>query len=282
MTQELKGKVALITGAGRGIGRGLAEAMAPEGAGVALVSRTKTEIDKVAAAIAEKGGRAFAVAADVVERDQVEAAVKATEEALGPIDILVNNAGVDEPFGPIGVVDPDQWWRTHAIHVRGPLLFMSAVLPGMRARKSGRIINVVSLAAQFVEANMSAYCVAKCAETRLTEHVAKECLTEGIAAFAIEPGTIMTSMGERTLASAEAQKWIPGGIEYLKAVLTPENSEKSMKRCAEMVVGLGSGRYDKLTGRYLEPQDDFDALMQEPPKFTPMKPGEGGPPIPQS
>jgi len=278
MTQELEDKVVLITGAGRGIGRSLALALGESGASIALVARTGTQIDEAAAEIETAGGKAFAVTADVTDREQVYAAVKASEQSLGPIDVLINNAGIDDPFGPIGIADPDHWWQTHAVHVRGPLLFMSAALPGMRARKTGCIINVVSLAAFVVEPNMSAYCVGKCTETRLTEHVARECLEEGIVAFAIEPGTIMTSMGERTMASPEAQKWIPGGLAYLKEVMTAENSENSMRRCIEMVTGLASRRYDVLSGRYLEPQDDFDALVKEGPKFKPLKPGEGGPP----
>lgn len=279
MTGELAGKVALITGAGRGIGEGLSRALAGAGASVVLVARTAAQINAVAVNIEQQGGRALAVTADVTRREDVEAAVEAAG-AFGPIDILINNAGVEDPFGPIGVVDPDHWWRSHAVHVRGPLLFMSAVLPAMRARKSGCIINVVSLAAYVVEANMSAYCVGKSAEVHLTEHVARECLSEGITAFAIEPGTIRTSMADRTISSPEAQKWIPGGIAYLNEVMTEENSTASMRRCIEMVKLLASGRYDKLTGRYLEPKDDFDALLKEEPKFRPMQPGEGGPPRP--
>jgi NAD(P)-dependent dehydrogenase (short-subunit alcohol dehydrogenase family) len=282
MTQELAGKVALITGAGRGIGRGLALALGEAGVAVLLVARTRTQVEEVAGQIEAAGGKACAVVADVTNRGEVFAAVETSERSLGPVDILINNAGVEDPFGPIGIVDPEHWWQSHAVHVRGPLLFMSAVLPGMRVRKSGCIINVVSLAAFIVEANMSAYCVAKSAETRLTEHVAKECLEEGIVAFAIEPGTIMTSMGERTLASPEAQQWIPGGLAYLKSVMTEENSAASMRRCTEMVMALASGRYDGLSGRYLEPKDDFDALLQEGPRFTPMQPGEGGPPRPDA
>ena len=263
----LTGEVAIVTGAGRGFGQQIARRLAREGAAVALVSRNQAELDAVAAEIASAGGKAFAVTADVVDRAAVERAVKAAEARLGPISLLVNNAGLDKPFGPIGHVDPDEWWATHAIHVRGPLLFMGAVLPGMRERKRGHIVNIASLGGRVVEPNMSAYAVGKATEIRLTEHVAAENRDHGIAAFAIEPGTVITSMGEGALANPDAHRWIPRGVAFLKQVQLaqrdPAVREAAFQRCTDMVAGLLSGRYDALSGRYLEPQDDFDSLLAE-------------------
>lgn len=267
MTGRLQDKVAIVTGAGRGFGRELALRIAREGAAVGVVSRNKAELDATVADIEAGGGKGFAVTADVTDRPAVEAAVKAVEAALGPVGLLVNNAGLDRPFGPIGHVDPDEWWATHAIHVRGPLLFMTAVLPGMRERGRGHIVNIASLGGQVVEPNMSAYAVGKATEIRLTEHVGAENRDNGIGVFSIEPGTVITSMGEGTLANPEAHRWIPGGIGFLTAIQAaqkdPKVREAVFQRCGDMVVGLLSGRYDKLTGRYLEPQDDFDALLAE-------------------
>lgn len=262
MSEELKGQVVLITGGGRGLGKIMALGLAARGAAIALIARSKAQIDAVAGEITQAGGRAFATVADVTDRAQVDAAVEATEQALGRIDVLIDNAGIDEPFGPIGIVDPDAWWRTHSVHVKGSLYFMSAVLPGMRARKAGRIINITSLAGNFVIRNMSAYAVAKSTLTRLTQHVAEESKEDGIAAFAIEPGTIFTTMAENTLNSPDAQKWIPEGLAFLSSI-TPEQSEASKVRLLEMVGQLASGRYNGLSGRYLEPGDDFDALLAE-------------------
>ncbi len=267
MPGELAGEVAIVTGAGRGFGREIALRLGREGASVGVISRNKAELDKVAAEIVAGGGRAFAVTADVTDRAGVEAAVEAVEAVLGPVSLLVNNAGLDRPFGPIGHVDPDEWWATIAVHVRGPLLFMSAVLPGMRAREKGHIVNIASLGGNVVEPNMSAYAVGKATEIRLTQHVGAETKGQGIGVFAIEPGTAITSMGEGTLANPEAQKWIPGGIAFLKRVQEahkdPAVRDAVFQRCGDMVVGLLSGRYDVLSGRYLEPQDDFDALAKE-------------------
>jgi NAD(P)-dependent dehydrogenase (short-subunit alcohol dehydrogenase family) len=263
----LAGEVAIVTGAGRGFGRELALRIAREGAAVGVISRNRAELDAVAREIEAAGGRAFAATADVTDRAGADHAVDAVEAALGPVTCLVNNAGRDLPFGPIGHVDPDDWWTTHAIHVRGPLLFMSRVLPAMRERRKGHIVNIASLGGQVVEPNMSAYAVGKAAEIRLTQHVGAENQGLGIGVFAIEPGTVITSMGEATLNNPDAHRWIPRGIEFLKSVQAAQRDPAVRRavfdRCGDMVTGLLSGRYDVLTGRYLEPGDDFDALARE-------------------
>src|SRR5262245_25966675 len=119
MSHPLAGCTALVTGGGRGLGRAIAIHLARAGASVAVVARTPDQLDDAVRQIESERGRALAVVADVTEREAVEAAVAETERVLGPIAILVNNAGLGRPYGPVGVVDPDDWWRSHAIHVRG-------------------------------------------------------------------------------------------------------------------------------------------------------------------
>ena len=267
MAGQLAGEVGIVTGGGRGFGEQIARRLAREGAAVTVVARGKAELDAVVRGIEAEGGKAFATTADVTDRAAVERAVAAAEARFGPTTLLVNNAGVDRPFGPIGEVDPDEWWAAHAIHVRGPLLFMGAVLAGMRARGKGHIVNIASRGGIEVTPNMSAYGVGKATEIRLTEHVAVESLGTGVAAFSIEPGTVITSMGEATLDNPEAHRWIPGGIAFLTMVRDAQRDPKVrdavFERCGDMVVGLLSGRYDALTGRYLDPADDFDALLAQ-------------------
>src|SRR5690606_12409635 len=162
----LSGQVALVTGAGRGFGRAIAERFAAEGAAVALLARSLIELEGVAQAIRKAGGQAIGVRCDVSDPASVEHAIGKVTELLGPIDLLVNNAGVPGPFGPIWRVDPDEWWRAQAVHIRAPMLFMHHVLPGMVARDRGRVICVSAIASRLVAPNLSAYCTGKIAQNR--------------------------------------------------------------------------------------------------------------------
>jgi len=259
--KTLKGQSALVAGAGRGIGKAIALRLAAEGARVTLVARTPRHVKEVAAEIRKAGGEAAAVVTDVTDPKGVTRAVRRANR-FGPVSILVNNAGVPGPYGPIGVIDPREWWASQAIHVYGPLLFMSAVIPVMRARGGGRIINIVSRAAIEVAPHLSAYAVGKCTALRLTETIDLESRAHDVRAFALHPGTILTDMARDTLASPEAQRWIPEGITFLKG-RRPEDSVKDLARCLEVVVALAAGRYDTLAGRYLSIDWDLDAQARE-------------------
>lgn len=265
MTGKLAGKTAIVTGAGRGFGRAIAAGLAAAGAAVTVTARSKQQLDATVAKIEAAGGRAFAVAGDVTSREDAARVVKAAEERFGPLAVLVNNAGVAGPFGPVWVVDPDEWWAAEAVHVRGAFLYMNAVLPGMVERRSGHIITIAAYAGQRVAPHLSAYCVAKNAQMRLTEHVAAEAKDYGVSAFAIEPGTVITELAEGTMASPDAQRWLPGMVEHLRGLERKQDPAAVFARCVEMCVDLASGRYDALSGRFLMPEDDFERLLQEPP-----------------
>lgn len=252
----------MITGAGRGIGRAIAERLATEGAPVTLVARTRTDIDTVAAGIIARGGAALAVAADVTDPTAISNAVNAATVRFGSLRLLVNNAGTPGPYRPIGVLDPLDWWNSQRVHILAPLLSMSAVIPSMLRQGGGRIINMVSSAATIPIPHLSAYAVGKCALTRLTETVDLEQRAHGIRAFAVHPGTIVTSMAHSTMASPEAARWIPEGIAMLRAITT-EASAADLARCTDAVAAIANGRYDTIAGRYLDINSNLDEMANE-------------------
>ena len=257
----LEGQVAIVTGAGRGFGKAIAQRLAAEGAGVALVSRSQAQLDLAVAEIIDAGGKAIAAPADVTSREDVAQAVMATDGALGPVTLLVNNAGVPGPFGPLSEIDPDRWWASQAVHIKAPVLFLNEILPGMITRKAGRIIVVSALAARMAAAYMSAYCTGKIAQSRLIEEVAIENKEHGVSAFAIDPGFVFTNLANETMHDPAAQRWLPGMVERLKAQSSNPNASGDLERCAQRCVDLASGRYDGLSGRYMELPDDLDAML---------------------
>lgn len=258
----LVGQSALITGAGRGIGQALALRLAAQGANVTLIARTLAQVEAVAAEIRGHGGQALAIAADVTDDAAVHRVTAAAAERFGPVSVLVNNAGHGDPFGPVGDVDPLQWWGTQKVHVLGSLLFMRCLIPGMRARGGGRIINIVSRAGLQPIPNMSAYAVAKCTAIRLIEQVDLEERHSNVRAFALQPGNIITEMARETMASPEAQRYIPEGVAMLRG-LTPASSDADLQRTCDVVVGLASGTYDALAGQYLDIAWDLEARLAE-------------------
>lgn len=255
-TGALTGRVALVTGGGRGIGQAIAAALAGAGAAVAVVARGEAQVQETAAALRQSGARVLARTGDVARPDDVDALVRAAEDELGPIDILVNNAATLEPLGPLDQVDPAQWWQAMEINVRGPFLCARAVLPGMVARRRGRILNIVSGTGQQSFPNMSAYCVSKTALVRLTESLDLETRAHGLAAFALDPGTVVTAMTDWAAGSPEGQRWTPWFAGYRDQFHVPA------ARVADLALALASGEYDVLSGSYLAISDDLAALRR--------------------
>jgi len=265
----LEGQVAVVTGAGRGFGRAIAERLAAEGADVALLSRSLTQLDEVADAIRAAGGphgpKAIGVRCDVTDLHSIAHAIGKVEELLGPVDLLVNNAGVPGPFGPIWEVDPEEWWRAQAVHIRAPMLFLSRVLPGMIERGKGRAICVSAIASRLVAPNLSAYCTGKIAQNRIVAEAAAELAGTGVSVFAIDPGFVFTELARQTMESADAQKYLGGMVERLRNAENDPAAQVDLERCAQRVVDLASGRYDALSGNYYELGDDLDKALGKSP-----------------
>jgi NAD(P)-dependent dehydrogenase (short-subunit alcohol dehydrogenase family) len=270
---SLSGHVAIVTGAGRGFGQAIALRLAAEGAAVTVTSRTASQLAETVARIEERGGEALAVAADVTRAADVGRVVSETRGRFGPVTLLVSNAGVPDPFGPVWEVDPEQWWAAQAVHIRAPMLFLRAVMPEMVARRAGRIIVVSALASRVVAPNLSAYCVGKIAQVRLVEQAAAEAREHGVRVFAIDPGFVITALAEATMNSPDAQRWLPGMVQRLheRAALSQAEGSRDLERCAQRCVDLASGRYDALSGKYMELDDDLDAwLAGKPPGERPV------------
>ena|SRR6185312_83868 len=261
--RTLAGRSALVTGAGRGIGRAIAERLAAEGARVTLVARDRERLEAVVRGIRDAGGEAQAVAAHVASAPEVRAAADAAAARFGPVAILVNNAGIPGPYGPLGTIDPLEWWGVQAVNVLGSVLFMHAVIPPMREHRAGRIINIVSSAGLQAVPHLSAYAVSKNTLVRVTETVDIEERGHGIRAFALHPGTITTDMARATIGSPEAQRWVPDGVSMLRN-RTDAESARDLARCCDIVSLLAAGRFEALGGRYLDLWWDLEAEARQP------------------
>jgi 3-oxoacyl-[acyl-carrier protein] reductase len=258
----VEGKVAIVTGAGRGIGRAIAEAYAAAGASVALLARSRNQVEAVAEAINAGSGRAIAVAGDVTSAADVERAVVLTRERFGPVSVLISNAGITGPFAPIWDADPDEWWRTQDVHLHGAFLCTRAVYAGMVARGGGRIIIISSRAAERGGANLSAYQIAKAGQLRFTEALAAEGSDAGIRAFAVHPGFVDTQFADEPLRRADAQKYAPEFVARLKQMKQDPSSGTPISLVADLCVFLASGRGDGLSGRYLRVEDDWEHMAR--------------------
>jgi 3-hydroxybutyrate dehydrogenase len=195
---RLARKVALITGAGRGIGRVIALRYAQEGAAVALVARTAAELDAVAAEIQAQDGYALALPCDVTSEDAVQRAVERATKTLGPIDVLVNSAGI---YAITHFLEQslDDWKRVFDVNVHGTFIVTQAVLPSMIEHRNGRIINVASTAGKWGTRYQSAYNASKHAVLGLTKCLALETAEFGIRVNAICPAFVDSPMVDQQL-----------------------------------------------------------------------------------
>ena len=209
---QLKGKIAIVTGAGQGLGREIALVLAEEGATVAVVGRTAAKLDKVVEEISAKGGSAVAIPRDLTEEDQVQSMVDEVLERFGRIDILVNNAGgyPKEMYdistqSPLKIWDwkPEQWDQIIRTNLRIPFLCMNKVTPVMREQRSGDIVSISSRMGR-IASQMGAYAVAKGGIVTLTKTVAIQMQEYGVKCNAVAP-TIVDTPGQRTYNASVGQ-----------------------------------------------------------------------------
>ena len=244
-SKRLDGRVALVTGGGRGIGQAIARAYAAEGAKLVLAARTDGELQETAAGIrVQYHADVITVLTDVTDRAQVENAVAQTLYRYGVIDVMVNNAGNTGQIGPLWTLDPDRWANTIAVHVLGTYYGCRAAIPPMLERGGGRIVNMSGVGGP----NDTSYDAAKTAIVNLTENLSVELAGTGITVNAISPGSIHTRMWEEVRDMA----YEAGDMEmYEKGVQVTSGGGASIERAAQLAVMLGSDQCGDLSGRLI-------------------------------
>jgi len=244
---KLKDKVAIVTGAGRGIGRAIALAFAREGADVVVVSRTLSDVEETAAQVRALGRHALPLKVDVSKREDVENMVESALREFGRIDVLVNNAGILGPVGPLVENDANHWIETIRVNLIGVFLCCRAVLPVMVKQRKGKIINLSGGGAAYSRPRFSAYAASKTAVVRLTETLAEEVKGFNIQVNAIAPGAINTRIQEEILAAGE----VAGEKALAEAKKVRETGGTSLDVPAALAVFLASDESDGLTGKLI-------------------------------
>ena len=243
---ELTGRSALVTGAGRGIGRAIALSLASAGADVAVTARSSKELDETAAAIRALGRRAEAIVCDVSERIQVDAMIARVRTALGDPLILVNNAGIAASAKLTDTTD-EMWDRMLRVNASGAFYCTRAVLPLMLAAKRGRIVNMASVAARAGAPYIAAYTASKHALLGLTRAVAAEVAGRGITVNAVCPGYVDTEMTDASAANIvkrtgrteeDARKILEGFSPQGRLMTAPEVAAMTTYLCSEVARGI--------------------------------------------
>lgn len=251
MSEEklLSGKTAVVTGGGRGIGRSIAIGLASAGAGVAIMARTREELDEVASAISSKGVRGHAEPVDLGDPAAVKAACDGVASAMGRVDILVNNAGVDLELGQVAASDPEKWWRAIEINIRGTYLVTRHLLEHMN--DGGKIINMSSGRGLRAIAQQSSYAISKAGIQIFTETLANELWPRGIDVNNLIPGPTATDIFNR---EGRPERFTPEEVlakfkDELPPGFPPQERIKHPDEVAEMAVYMASRPRGWATGQ---------------------------------
>ncbi len=242
--------VAYITGASRGIGRLVATSLADDGARVAAFARPSDDLDSLGSQV----GAVVPIPMDVADPTSVTAAFAKAEEAVGAPTLLVTFAGSMDALGPIASVDPERWWRTVTVDLRGTMLCAQGALSSMLPRGTGRIVTVYGNLGDDGRENVSAFAVAKAGIARFTETLATELAGTGVMAVCMHPGFVHTPMTEHLASSPAGRQWLP---EFGHRAANRWGDGAS---AVDLMRRIVAGDADILTGRVIYAGDDLPAL----------------------
>jgi 2-deoxy-D-gluconate 3-dehydrogenase len=239
-TPPLAGRVALVTGASRGIGRAVALALGAAGAAVACCARSAEQVETTAAEISGSGGRARGFRIDVTRRSEIDAVVADIGAALGPIDILVNNAGITLDKRSVEVTD-EEWDDVLATNLTSTFTLARAVAPGMMEQRRGKIINIGSMYGKIGVPRYAAYCASKAAVEALTRSLAVEWARHGIQVNCLAPGYVNTDIPREAMADEK--------LRTLFLSRVPARRIGEPEEVATLAVYLASAASDFMTGQ---------------------------------
>jgi NAD(P)-dependent dehydrogenase (short-subunit alcohol dehydrogenase family) len=257
----LEGKVALIAGGGRGIGRAIAVAYARAGAQVAVAARTKDQLDETAALCQAVGARTFVAISDVSDWPGVEALEAEVRSELGPVEVLVNAAGIYGPIGPTAEVDPGAWARALNVNLIGAFHLCRAVAPGMADRRCGKIVLLGGGGATAPLPSFSAYAASKAAVVRLAETLAVELAPQNVQVNAVAPGLVDTQMQDEVLAAGELAGPL---LEKIREARETGSGAVPPEVAAALAVFLASDASGDLTGKLIAAPHDRWAEWRPP------------------
>ena len=239
-TLPLAGRVALVTGASRGIGHAVALALGAAGAAVACCARSAEQVEATAAEVSGHGGRARGFRLDVTRRNEIDAVVADVGAALGPIDILVNNAGITLDKRSVEVTD-EEWDDVLATNLTSTFTLARAVAPGMMEQRRGKIINIGSMYGKIGVPRYAAYCASKAAVEALTRSLAVEWARHGIQVNCLAPGYVNTDIPREAMADEK--------LRTLFLSRVPARRIGEPEEVATLAVYLASAASDFMTGQ---------------------------------
>jgi len=247
----LKDRICLVTGAGRGIGRAIAVALAREGAKVAITARSINELAETGAEIRAAGAEALSIVADLEDSTAPARVIQHVRETWGPVQVLVNNAGIGSSADPQPVVSFDDafWERTLRINLTAPYLLCKQVLPEMQLARAGRIIFVASINGKIGSLHGAAYAASKHGVLGLMRTLALEVVQDGITVNAICPGPVHTAMNDKRIAYDAGRRGL--SVEQIAASTTPMGRRLEPEEIAPLAVYLASEGSRGMTGQAL-------------------------------